>query len=141
MTRPRARNGKDEATGFHDRGSDATIAHGDQREAVRARKHVRDTDSARRDTTRAVSAFLFATAKHCRCGTHTMSRMKPYASMTTIVAPLVYVGRALKPDVPTSAVARLPAHAMAIPNYAHPQVRPCVCQRSNDEEAARARKG
>ena len=45
MARLRARNGKDEATDFRDHGSDATIAHGDIREAARAREHVRGTDA------------------------------------------------------------------------------------------------
>ena len=75
MARSRARNGKDEATDFRDRGSDATIAHGDIREAARAREHVRDTDSAREGSARAAPAFLFATAKQCRYGTHAMIRM------------------------------------------------------------------
>ena len=44
MARSLSRNGKDEATDFRDRGSDATITHGDLREAARA-EHVRDTDA------------------------------------------------------------------------------------------------
>jgi hypothetical protein len=65
MARPRARNGKDEATGFRDRGSDATIARGDRREAARAREHVRDTDSARKSTARAAPAFLLQAWHAC----------------------------------------------------------------------------
>ena len=59
-------------------------------------------------------AFRFATTKQCKSGTHVMTRMKPYASMTTISEPLMYAGTAAKPGMPTSVVARLPAHAMAM---------------------------
>ena len=110
MARLRARNGKDEATGFRDCGSNATIAHGDRREAARAREHVRDTDSARKGAVLAAPTFLFATAKQCRYGTHAMIRMKPHTSTTAIAVTLAYAGTATRLGVPM----RWPAYAMAM---------------------------
>ena len=63
MARPRARNGKDEATGFRDRGGDANIARGDRREAERARKCVGNADSGREGNARAAPALPFVSTK------------------------------------------------------------------------------
>ena len=46
---------------------------------------------------------------------HMMARMTPYPFANALAVPNTFSGTAPKPGVPTSVVARSPAHAMAIP--------------------------
>ena len=116
------RTGKDETTGFCDRGGDATIAHWDSQEAACTCEHIRDTNITHNSISRAVPAFIYAITNQCRCGTHMMARMKLYASITTITVPLAYVETTVKLVMPTRAVIRLPVHAMAMLKQCTPTI-------------------
>ena len=70
MSRPRARTNKDEATGFNDRGGDASITHGDSREAGHACERVGNANSAHGGNTGATSALPFEMAKQCAYNDH-----------------------------------------------------------------------
>ena len=113
-------NGKYEAKCVNNYGSDATIAHRDRREATHACKYVRDTNSACKGTARAEPAFLFTTAKQCRCGMHVINRMKSPRSVTMIVVPLAHAGTVSKPGVRLSGVKRLLVYAMVMPKRCAP---------------------
>ena len=67
MTGPYARNEENEAARFCDSDGDATSVHRDSLEAVRAREHIDNVNSAQKGGVAAARASLFALARPCAC--------------------------------------------------------------------------